>query len=109
MLYIVIYYRLKQLEKEVKRLDDLIYMGRVLKHLRNAKGMSQEQMSLQCDINLSYYSKIERGIGNPSMKKLFTILSALDVTPEEYWYRVALEKHRFIRLPAGKYILASEE
>ena len=90
-------------------MDELIYMGRVIRKMRMAKGLTQEEMSLHSEVNLSYYSKIERGVGNPTIKKIFAILMALDVTPEEYWERVALEKGITPKIPYRSHIFSSEK
>lgn len=47
--------------------------------LRTRAGISQEQLALQCDINRTYISKIERGVANPSFLILVRISMVLEV------------------------------
>ncbi|MTV41937.1 helix-turn-helix domain-containing protein [Duganella radicis] len=47
--------------------------------LRGQKGLSQEALALSADLDRTYISQIERGVGNPSLLvlcKLATILEA---------------------------------
>jgi transcriptional regulator with XRE-family HTH domain len=41
--------------------------------------MSQEQLALMADVDRSYVSQIERGIGNPSVRVLHRIAACLSV------------------------------
>ena len=45
-------------------------LGRIIYRLRERKKLTQEQLCLLCDINRSYFSKIEKGHTNPSIKTL---------------------------------------
>ncbi|MFA6016788.1 MAG: helix-turn-helix transcriptional regulator [Patescibacteria group bacterium] len=47
-----------------------INLGKIIFHLREKKGLTQEQLCLLCDINRSYLFKIEKGTANPSIKVL---------------------------------------
>ena len=53
-----------------------------LRTLRKAAGLSQEQLSLEADLDRSYVSQIERAVGNPSLQILVTLAKTLrcDVT-----------------------------
>jgi transcriptional regulator with XRE-family HTH domain len=57
-------------------------MGRNVRTLRKAKGMSQEELALESDMKRSYVSDLERGTRNPSVKALGRLASALGVEPE---------------------------
>jgi len=57
-------------------------MGRNVRALRKAKGMSQEELALESDMKRSYVSDLERGTRNPSVKALGRLASALGVDPE---------------------------
>jgi transcriptional regulator with XRE-family HTH domain len=47
---------------------------------RRAKvGLSQEALALAADVDRSYISQIERGIGNPSIKVMVSIANELGV------------------------------
>ncbi|MBR2751038.1 MAG: helix-turn-helix transcriptional regulator [Clostridiales bacterium] len=70
-------------------------MGRVLRTLRRARELSQVEIALKAELNLSYYSRIERGEANPTIKTVLKILATLDVPYEDYWGMVSLEKQHF--------------
>jgi len=57
-------------------------LGRNVRELRKGKGMSQEELALECDMKRSYVSDIERGTRNPSVKALARLAVALRVEPE---------------------------
>jgi transcriptional regulator with XRE-family HTH domain len=57
-------------------------MGRNVRVLRKAKGMSQEELALESDMKRSYVSDLERGTRNPSVKALGRLAAALGVEPE---------------------------
>ncbi len=54
-----------------------------LREIRKAKGLSQEQLAFQADVELSQISRIERGIINTSLSQIFQIARALDIHPKE--------------------------
>jgi len=54
-------------------------LGKIIFHLREKKGLTQEQLCLLCDINRSYLFKIEKGMANPSLKILNKICRALRI------------------------------
>lgn len=43
-------------------------LGEIIFRIREKKKLTQEQLSLLCDIDRSYLSKIEKGRTNPSVK-----------------------------------------
>ena len=45
-------------------------LGKIILQIREKKKLTQEQLSLLCDIDRSYLSKIEKGRTNPSVKIL---------------------------------------
>lgn len=54
-------------------------LGKIIFHLREKKGLTQEQLCLLCDINRSYLFKIEKGLANPSVKILNKICRVLRI------------------------------
>jgi transcriptional regulator with XRE-family HTH domain len=50
-----------------------------LKRLRNDRGLSQERLALESNVDRTYVSKIERGIGNPSLEVLVRLAVRLEV------------------------------
>ncbi len=54
-------------------------LGKIIFRLREKKRLTQEQLCLLCDINRSYFSKIEKGMANPSLKILNKICRILRI------------------------------
>lgn len=50
-----------------------------LKGRRKALGLSQETLALMADVDRTFVSQIERGIGNPSLLIMTRLAAALDV------------------------------
>jgi transcriptional regulator with XRE-family HTH domain len=63
--------------------QDLVAFGQHLKHLRQEKGLSQEQLGLIAELDRTYISGIERGVRNVSLVNIFKIAKALDVESAE--------------------------
>ncbi|WP_323799127.1 helix-turn-helix transcriptional regulator [Parasphingorhabdus sp.] len=55
-------------------------LGRNLKRLRTAKGLSQEAFAHEADIHRTYISDIERGARNPTLSIIDKIAKALGTT-----------------------------
>jgi transcriptional regulator with XRE-family HTH domain len=55
-------------------------LGKRLRELRNAKGWSQERLSIETKVDRSYISEIERGTRNPSLTTLSKLAKALDIS-----------------------------
>ncbi|MCW8923971.1 MAG: helix-turn-helix domain-containing protein [Gammaproteobacteria bacterium] len=72
-------------------MDIKIVFGKVLKELRAEKGVSQERLALEAELDRSYVSALERGIYQPSITKLFDIARVLGVRPGEIIDRVEHE------------------
>ena len=54
-----------------------------VRELRLSRGLSQEAMALEAEIDRTYASQIERGIGNPSLKVICAIAAVLAVHPTQ--------------------------
>lgn len=50
-----------------------------IKGLRQAKGLSQESLALSANVDRTYVSQIERGVGNPSLLILSRLAQVLQV------------------------------
>ncbi|WP_044477239.1 helix-turn-helix domain-containing protein [Paenibacillus antibioticophila] len=57
--------------------------SKVLKSLRSAKRMSQEELSFRSDLDRTYISMLERGIYQPTLTTIFALSKSLDITPSE--------------------------
>jgi transcriptional regulator with XRE-family HTH domain len=54
--------------------------GERVRKLRLAKGYSQEAFALQCELDRTYVSGIERGVRNPTLQVLLILARGLDTT-----------------------------
>ena len=54
-----------------------------VKSARHALGLSQEAMAHEAEIDRTYASQIERGIGNPSLRVICSLAKVLKVEPRE--------------------------
>jgi transcriptional regulator with XRE-family HTH domain len=57
--------------------------GRTVRAIRNRRGVSQESLALQCGLDRTYISGIERGTRNPSLTNILKLAEALEVRPAE--------------------------
>jgi len=57
----------------------LIAIGRNIRKERARQGLSQEEVSSDAGIEMSYYARIERGEANPSLEKIYAIIHAMSV------------------------------
>ena len=75
-------------------------MGKQIKTLRQARGMSQEELSEKISINSKYLSAIERGKANPTLAVLARLADSLKVgVPDLFNYE--LEPKELAQLVAG--------
>ena len=54
--------------------------GMRLRECRISRGLSQEQLALRANINVSFLGQIERGTKKPTIDTIDKLLSALDIT-----------------------------
>ncbi|MDE6137892.1 MAG: helix-turn-helix domain-containing protein, partial [Candidatus Gastranaerophilales bacterium] len=57
----------------------LIRLGLKLKILRSIKKLSQDDVANQLNIDKSYYSKVERGLTNPTLLYMKHLSEILDI------------------------------
>lgn len=62
-----------------------------LRRLRHAKGLSQEMLAYDADVDRSYISRMERGITYASLETIGKLTDVLQCEPAE-----------FLRLPAPR-------
>jgi transcriptional regulator with XRE-family HTH domain len=53
--------------------------GKALREQRERKGLSQEALALEAEIDRSFVSQIERGLFQPSLSTLFKLADALEI------------------------------
>ena len=58
-------------------------LGKRIQYLRKRRGMSQEDLALECKINKNYLSDMERGTRNPTIKILEKVSKGLNISLEE--------------------------
>lgn len=61
------------------RMNVNVQLGMRIRYLRKQKGMSQEDLALESEVNKNYISDLERGNRNPTVIILERIAVALDV------------------------------
>ena len=55
--------------------------GHALREIRESKEISQERLALDCGLDRTYISLIERGINSPSIRVVVRIAAILKVPP----------------------------
>lgn len=60
----------------------LICFGKNLKIIRESKNISQVELAIDCDFDVSVISRIERGVVNTSVDNLKKIADALTISPK---------------------------
>jgi transcriptional regulator with XRE-family HTH domain len=58
-----------------------IVFGHLLQEKRQEKGLSQEQLAQQCNLDRTYISLLERGLRQPTLNTLFSLSKALGISP----------------------------
>lgn len=64
-------------------MDVVQLLGENVRHYRKLKGMTQEQLALEAEMERSYVSDLERGTRNPSVRALGRLAQALRVEPHQ--------------------------
>ena len=54
-----------------------------LRQLRHAKGISQEDLAYEADVNRTYLSKLEKGVSYPGLEIIAKLADALGIEPAE--------------------------
>ena len=65
-------------------------IGAVVRELRDQAGLSQERLSADCGFDRTYISRVERGIINPTVSRLWTIADALNTPLSQIAKRMEL-------------------
>jgi len=65
-----------------------VAFGKIIREIRQDRGISQEALSLSCGRHRTYISLIERGKNSPSITTLWLIAAALGVSPAAVIARV---------------------
>lgn len=62
--------------------------GKVIKQLRQERGMSQQELADYAEIDRSYISDMERGRYNPTLLTVYKLADILKVLPHEIIHRI---------------------
>lgn len=65
--------------------------GETIRAIRKQRGMSQERLALECGLDRTYISGIERGARNPSLTNILKLALALDTSPVQLFVGVRLD------------------
>jgi transcriptional regulator with XRE-family HTH domain len=68
--------------------------GKVLRALRDERGLSQEALALEAEVQRNYVSLIERGVNQPTITIIFKLAKALGMTPSQVVELVEKECHK---------------
>jgi len=63
-------------------------LGKELKQVREASGMSQESLAFEAGVHRTYISLLERDKKSPTLNVLFRICKALEISAAELIARV---------------------
>lgn len=58
-----------------------VKFGKLLRELRVKKGLSQDELATDADLDRTYISLLERGMRQPTLETLFVLAKALNVSP----------------------------
>jgi transcriptional regulator with XRE-family HTH domain len=58
-----------------------ISFGKIVKRIREERGLSQEVLADRADLNRSYVGEVERGTAMPSLSTVTKIAKALNLSP----------------------------
>lgn len=58
-------------------------LGQALRSLRTRRKWSQTELSLRADVDRNYISLVELGKSSPSVRMVFKLCDALDLTPSD--------------------------
>lgn len=61
-------------------MDAATIFGQVLRELRKKKGLSQEALALECNLDRTYISLMERGLRQPSLSTILIVAIPLETS-----------------------------
>ena len=65
-----------------------------LRRLRHTKGISQEDLAYEADVNRTYLSKLEKGVSYPGLEIIAKLADALGIEPAELLRLPSVESRR---------------
>lgn len=74
-----------------KTLVDSIALA--IRHFRKAQNLSQEELADRSSLDRTYISGVERGVRNITLESLEQIITALRITPSEFFTMATQENN----------------
>ena len=68
-----------------------VAFGKVLRSLRLERNMTQESLGFEAELQRHYISLLERGSSSPTLKSMFRLAAALQISPIELMSLVVAE------------------
>ena len=65
--------------------------GEVLRHLRKEKRFTQEELALECGLERTFISFLERGLRQPTLATILKLSKVLGVSASEIVARVEMQ------------------
>lgn len=81
-------YITKKIFSKTMKSEILITFGNRVKMLREQNGLSQEEFAYRSGLDRSYISGVENGRRNISLKAIYSIAEALDITLMELFENI---------------------
>jgi len=78
-------------------LEPEVAFGQVLRELRKGRGLSQEVLALESDLERNYVSLLELGRNSASVKTIFKLAPALGISVAEFMAMVEVRSKQGIR------------
>ncbi len=71
-----------------------VAFGKVLRSLRLERNMTQEALGFEADLQRHYISLLERGSSSPTLKSIFRLAAALQISPVQLISKVQSEMRK---------------
>lgn len=72
-------------ERREEKLEFAKYFGKYFRKVRESKGISQENLSMNAGYYRTYLGKIEAGKYSPSLHTIWRLVNALDMDMTEFF------------------------
>ena len=73
----------------------LIEFGKRVRQLRQAKGLSQEDLAGLCQLDRTYISSLERGKRNVSLRNIAVIVNSLNISLSQFFEGITGDDESF--------------
>jgi len=94
---------MQQRHKQIQPTDLKIKaIGAIVREFRKMAGQSQERLSGECGFDRTYISRVERGIINPTVGRLWQIADALKTPLSQLTKRMELWMAEQVRVPSRR-------